>query len=97
LALGVTPLRVGQEDYWLGQIARNRHEYYSAQGESPGWWVGSLAENVGLGTVATDEAIHRLFAGEGPDHQRTATRPPEDSVWRRSGAPTLGPSSMQLR
>jgi len=66
LALGVTPLRVGQEDYWLDQIARSRHEYYSAQGESPGWWVGSLAENVGLGAVATDKAIHRLFAGKDP-------------------------------
>jgi hypothetical protein len=28
LALGVTPLRVGQEAYWLDQIAHNRCEYY---------------------------------------------------------------------
>jgi len=78
LALGLTPLRVGQEDYWLDQIARNRHEYYSAQGEAPGWWVGSLAENAGLGSVATDEAIHRLFAGKdsATGEQRVA------AVWR---------------
>jgi TrwC relaxase len=66
LALGVTPLRVGQEAYWLDQIADDRCEYYSGKGESPGWWVGSLAERTGLTGVAEDEAVHRLFAGQDP-------------------------------
>jgi hypothetical protein len=66
LALGVTPLRVGQEAYWLDQIARDRCEYYSGKGESPGWWTGSLAEQAGLGGVAEDEAVRRLFAGQDP-------------------------------
>jgi hypothetical protein len=48
VALGVTPLRVGQESYWLEQIARDACEYYSGKGESPGWWLGSLAEHAGL-------------------------------------------------
>jgi hypothetical protein len=34
LALGVSPLRVGQEAYWLDQIAHDRCEYYSGKGES---------------------------------------------------------------
>ena len=46
MALGVTPLRVGQESYWLEQIARDACEYYSGKGESPGRWAGSLAELV---------------------------------------------------
>jgi conjugative relaxase-like TrwC/TraI family protein len=66
LALGVTPLRVGQEAYWLDQIAHDRCEYYSGKGESPGWWTGSLAEEAGLTGVAEDEAVHRLFAGQDP-------------------------------
>jgi conjugative relaxase-like TrwC/TraI family protein len=66
LALGVTPLRVGQEAYWLDQIAHDRCEYYSGKGESPGWWVGSLAERVGLEGVAEEAAVHRLFAGQDP-------------------------------
>jgi hypothetical protein len=66
LALGVTPLRVGQEAYWLDQIARDRCEYYAGKGESPGWWAGSLAERTGLIGVAEDEAVQRLFAGQDP-------------------------------
>jgi len=59
-------LRVGQEAYWLDQIAHDRCEYYSGKGESPGWWVGSLAERVGLEGVAEEAAVHRLFAGQDP-------------------------------
>jgi conjugative relaxase-like TrwC/TraI family protein len=66
LALGVSPLRVGQEAYWLDQIAHDRCEYYSGKGESPGWWVGSLAERVGLEGVAEEAAVRRLFAGQDP-------------------------------
>ena len=66
MALGVTPLRVGQEAYWLDQIARDRCEYYSGKGESPGWWVGSLAERTGLTGVADDKAVQQLFAGQDP-------------------------------
>jgi ribosome assembly protein YihI (activator of Der GTPase) len=66
LALGVSPLRVGQEAYWLDQIAHDRCEYYSGKGESPGWWAGSLAERTGLTGVAEDEAVQRLFAGQDP-------------------------------
>jgi hypothetical protein len=68
----VTPLRVGQEAYWLDQIADDRCEYYSGKGESPGWWVGSLAERTGLTGVAEDEAVHRLFAGQDPLTRRAA-------------------------
>ena len=59
-------MRVGQEAYWLDQIAHDRCEYYSGRGESPGWWVGSLAERVGLEGVAEEAAVHRLFAGQDP-------------------------------
>ena len=59
-------MRVGQEAYWLDQIAHDRCEYYSGKGESPGWWVGSLAERVGLEGVAEEAAVHRLFAGQDP-------------------------------
>jgi conjugative relaxase-like TrwC/TraI family protein len=95
VALGVTPLRVGQEAYWLEQIARDRCEYYSGKGESPGWWVGSLAERAGLRGVASEEAVHRLFAGQDPvtGEQRVAP------VWRgdpRSKLPA-GPLQAALR
>jgi hypothetical protein len=95
VALGVTPLRVGQEAYWLEQIARDACEYYAGNGESPGWWVGSLAERDGLEGVAGEEAVHRLFAGQDPltGEQRVAP------VWRadpRSKLPA-GPLQVALR
>jgi hypothetical protein len=48
LAVSVTPLRVGQEEYWLDQIAHDRCGYYLGRGESPGWWAGALTERSGL-------------------------------------------------
>jgi conjugative relaxase-like TrwC/TraI family protein len=95
VALGVTPLRVGQEAYWLEQIARDRCEYYAGKGESPGWWLGSLADRSGLQGIASEEAVHRLFAGQDPvtGEQRVAP------VWRsdpRSKLPA-GPLQTALR
>jgi hypothetical protein len=78
LALGVTPLRVGQEAYWLDQIAHDRCEYYSGKGESPGWWAGSLAERVGLQGVAEEATVRRLFAGQDPLSGRQRVPP----LWR---------------
>jgi conjugative relaxase-like TrwC/TraI family protein len=95
LALGVTPLRVGQEAYWLDQIARDACEYYAGKGESPGWWLGSLAERAGLEGEASEEAVHRLFAGQDPltGEQRVAP------VWRSDPRAKLsaGPLQAALR
>ena len=71
-------MRVGQEAYWLDQIARDRCEYYSGKGESPGWGIGSLAEQTGLHGVAEEEAVHRLFAGQDPVHGEQRVAP----LWR---------------
>jgi hypothetical protein len=48
VALPVKALKAGQEAYWLDQIARNREEYFSGRGESPGRFVGSAAAAAGL-------------------------------------------------
>jgi hypothetical protein len=87
VALGVTPLRVGQEAYWLEQIARDACEYYSGKGESPGWWLGSLAERAGLEGVAGEEAVHRLFAGQDPTTGEQRVAP----VWRGDPGPSCPP------
>jgi hypothetical protein len=44
LALPVKALKVGQEGYWLDQIAKDREEYFSGKGESPGRYVGARCE-----------------------------------------------------
>jgi hypothetical protein len=91
LALGVTPLRIGQEAYWLEQIARDACEYYSGKGELPGWWLGSLAQRAGLEGVASEEAVHRLFAGQDPTTGEQRVAP----VWR--GDPRSKPPAAPLQ
>jgi hypothetical protein len=65
VALPVKVLKAGQESYWLDQIARNREEYFSGRGESPGRFVGSAAA-AGLEGVASPEQVQAMFKGLDP-------------------------------
>jgi hypothetical protein len=66
VALPVKALKAGQENYWLDQIARNREEYFSGRGESPGRFVGSAAATAGLEGVASPEQVRAIFQGLDP-------------------------------
>jgi len=66
LALPVKALHVGQEDYWLDQIAKDREEYFSGKGESPGRFVGDVAAASGLSGEATAEQVRALARGLDP-------------------------------
>jgi hypothetical protein len=66
LALPVKALKVGQESYWLDQIARDREAYFSGRGESPGRWVGGVAAESGLEGVASAEQVRAMFRGLDP-------------------------------
>ena len=60
VALPVKALKAGQESYWLDQIARNREEYFSSRGESPGQFVGgaAVAADPRSSTPAVDRDLH---------------------------------------
>ena len=66
MALPVKALKAGQEAYWLEQIARNREEYFSGHGESPGRFVGRAAATAGLAGVASPEQVRAMFQGLDP-------------------------------
>jgi conjugative relaxase-like TrwC/TraI family protein len=66
VALPVKALKAGQEAYWLDQIARNREEYFSGRGESPGRFVGSAAAESGLEGIASAEQVRAMFQGLDP-------------------------------
>jgi conjugative relaxase-like TrwC/TraI family protein len=66
VALPVKALKAGQEAYWLDQIARNREEYFSGRGESPGRFVGSAAQASGLEGIASPEQVRAMFQGLDP-------------------------------
>jgi conjugative relaxase-like TrwC/TraI family protein len=66
VALPVKALKAGQESYWLDQIARNREEYFSGRGESPGRFVGSAAATADLEGTASPEQVRAMFQGRDP-------------------------------
>jgi conjugative relaxase-like TrwC/TraI family protein len=66
VALPVKALKAGQEAYWLDQIARNREEYFSGHGESPGRFLGSAATAAGLDGIASPEQVQAMFQGLDP-------------------------------
>jgi conjugative relaxase-like TrwC/TraI family protein len=66
VALPVKALKAGQESYWLDQIARNREEYFSGCGESPGRFVGSAAAAAGLEGTASADHVRAMFQGLDP-------------------------------
>jgi conjugative relaxase-like TrwC/TraI family protein len=66
VALPVKALKAGQEAYWLDQIARNREEYFSGRGESPGRFVGRAASASGLEGIASPEQVQAMFQGLDP-------------------------------
>jgi conjugative relaxase-like TrwC/TraI family protein len=66
VALPVKALKAGQEAYWLDQIARNREEYFSGHGESPGRFVGATAAAAGLEGGASPDQVRAMFQGLDP-------------------------------
>jgi conjugative relaxase-like TrwC/TraI family protein len=78
VALPVKALKVGQEDYWLDQIARDREEYFSGRGESPGRFVGTAAADSGLTGIATAEQVRAMFGGQDPATGQQRCKP----LWR---------------
>jgi hypothetical protein len=78
LALPVKALHVGQEAYWLDQIAKDREAYFSGKGESPGRFVGDLAEASGLQGTASPEQVRALARGLDPATGEVRCKP----LWR---------------
>jgi conjugative relaxase-like TrwC/TraI family protein len=91
LALPVKALHVGQEDYWLDQIAKDREAYFSGKGESPGRFVGDVAAASGLTGEATAEQVRALARGLDPATGQVRCKPllRADPRSKLSAAPLL--------
>jgi hypothetical protein len=91
VTVSVKPLKVGQEAYWLDQLARDHEEYYSGHGEAPGRWVGHLAEQTGYQGEATAEEVRAMFRGQDPrtGEQRVAPLWRADPRSKLPATPTL--------
>jgi conjugative relaxase-like TrwC/TraI family protein len=91
VALPVKALKAGQEAYWLDQIARNREEYFSGRGESPGRFVGTAAAESGLAGVVSAEQVRAMFQGLDPatGEVRCAPLPRADPRSKLTAGPLL--------
>src|SRR5205814_4988339 len=90
VALPVKALKAGQESYWLDQIARNREEYFSGRGESPGRFVGSAAAAAGLDGIASPEQVRAMFQGLDPATGKVRCAP----LWRADPRSKLAASPL---
>jgi conjugative relaxase-like TrwC/TraI family protein len=90
VALPVKALKAGQEAYWLDQIARNREEYFSGRGESPGRFVGSAAAASGLEGMASAEQVRAMFQGLDPATGEVRCAP----LWRADPRSKLAASPL---
>jgi conjugative relaxase-like TrwC/TraI family protein len=66
VAADLHKLAAGREHYYTREIAKNREEYLSGHGESPGEYHGGSARALGLDGECSAQAFQRLFAWQDP-------------------------------
>lgn len=62
--LSISSLKPGNSAYYADLA---REDYYTRGGEPPGRWWGEGARTLGLHDAVTEDHLHQLFAGFGPD------------------------------
>jgi len=73
-------LSAGRQDYYVREIARDREEYLSGQGESPGEWLGGSAAALGQQGVCSAEEFQRVFAWRHPQTGQQLGRAPRSDA-----------------
>jgi conjugative relaxase-like TrwC/TraI family protein len=68
--LSIGKLAPGQHDYYLDTVARGAEEYYTAEGEAPGRWMGRASSRLGLAGEVTAEDLGAVLDGLAPDGRR---------------------------
>jgi conjugative relaxase-like TrwC/TraI family protein len=73
-------LSAGRADYYLREIARDREEYLSGQGESPGEWLGGSAAALGMRGECSPEEFQRVFHWRHPQTGEQLGRAPRSDA-----------------
>jgi conjugative relaxase-like TrwC/TraI family protein len=73
-------LSVGRADYYLREIAKDREEYLSGQGESPGQWLGGSAAALGMRGECSPEDFQRVFVWRHPQTGEQLGRAPRSDA-----------------
>lgn len=59
--ISVGKMTPGHAQYFEGEVAAGREDYYAGRGEAPGVWRGSGAASAGLEGEVLDGQLGRLF------------------------------------
>jgi conjugative relaxase-like TrwC/TraI family protein len=73
-------LSAGRADYYLREIAKDREEYLSGQGESPGEWLGGSTAALGLRGECSPEEFQQVFAWRHPQTVEQLGRAPRSDA-----------------
>lgn len=63
--LSIGKLTLGQQKYYLEQVASGIEDYYAGAGEAPGWWLASSAQ-LGLEGEVDAEALSAVLSANDP-------------------------------
>ncbi len=74
--LSIGKLSAGQQEYYLGTVARGAEEYYTHSGEAPGVWLGGGAATLGLSGEVTDRDLASVLDAVDPVTGERLGRPP---------------------
>ena len=78
--LSIGKLGQGQADYYLKAVGKGIEDYYSGEGEAPGWWTGTAADELHVFGQVDGELLHRALNGNHPATGEQLARPPRGAI-----------------
>ena len=78
--LSIGKLGQGQADYYLRAVGQGIEDYYSGDGEAPGWWTGSAADELDILGQVDGGLLHRALKGNHPATGDQLARPPRGGI-----------------
>jgi conjugative relaxase-like TrwC/TraI family protein len=75
LSIGKLAAGPGAGRYYVDHVAQGREDYYAAEGEDPGVWLGTGAEALGLSGQVSEHGIVRLLSSCDPATGAALRRP----------------------
>jgi conjugative relaxase-like TrwC/TraI family protein len=94
--VGVTKIGARNAGYWLAAVRDGEEDYYTKPGEAPGYWLDSLAPELGLSGEVDGDDYGAILAGQRPADGRTLVARPKRRIYQdklgreRKSEPTLG-------